>query len=186
MLQLSGHKIESVIDRPEKHDLKRPTDHPYYDATKSRIIATNGKALVVVPVASLDDTQSDASGPIPVDALKAARKHGNRQRLSLNGDARLLDGTSLPRPESNGTYPDVDSVIPPAPEEGRVPDLCIDADLLYRLAQAIASDGKAGIVDLYFNSMDRAAMRIMQAIRVHSRNSDGAIGVIMSCRPPNE
>jgi hypothetical protein len=114
--------------------------HVYLDveqAENPRLIATDGHAMAVIPV----QATVEEGGYIPVPALKAARKVKGKGDgiLTLNGAASLPTGESWPREDASLRYPAWRQVLPGADRDGSV-KICLNADLLHRLAEALGSD----------------------------------------------
>lgn len=147
MKMRTEYKIEAVASDDAT---LQPISMPYLD-TKDKdapvVVATNGKALAVVPV-ELED--GDTDGHIPTAALahyrKLSKKHHEEVSLKLNGTAHVHD------------YRDSVSASYPRPGDLRFPDwrdiredkklfstpvtvtIKLDAALLHKLAQAVGND----------------------------------------------
>lgn len=159
----SKAKLEKVCG---KNDTRYYLNAPYLDVAKKRVVASNGKALVVHPV-ELDE--GDTSGAVPLDAIKAARSKTGDGTVALAGDARAA-GIAFPRPD-HSHYPDVDKVIPTKLDTP--PTVRLDVRLLLDLAEAI---GEGSILSLWVGK-DGDAVRVEAA-----RGGSGAFGVILPCR----
>jgi hypothetical protein len=132
-------KIESAAS---KDKTRHSIIEPYLEIRESgsRMIATDGRILVVVPV---ETTPDDVSGYVSADALKASRKGKQVESvIRCNGALETWDGASYPRPDL-GTYPNVDQVMPKneATHGKRKIRFSVDAALLSRLADAMGTDG---------------------------------------------
>ena len=113
---------------------------PFLDVAGKRLLATDGRAVAVIPVDVDDD---DTSGTVDADAFKRATKLGlSRQDavLGANGCHRLIDGSTMPRPQSDLRFPleSTDSILRDA-HEGEL-RIGINADLLAKLAKALGSE----------------------------------------------
>lgn len=132
-------KIESAAS---KDKTRHSITEPYLEIREfgSRMVATNGKILAVVPV---ETTPDDVSGYVSADALKASRKVKQIESvIRCNGALETWDGITYPRPDL-GTYPNVEQVIPknePTHVKKRVV-VKFDSNLLSKLASAIGTEG---------------------------------------------
>jgi len=154
-------------------DYTRPhLAHVELDIAHKRMVATDGHALVVVPVTV---EEHDASGPISKDALVAARKAVK----NTNGDAWIkangalaVYGATLDRPEAR-TFPPVDQVIP----KDRKATISLNAKLLKDIADALGA--KDGVITIGLDGDD-------DPIMVWGGSSKGREGepfaVLMPCR----
>ena len=165
-----------LVEKVASQDSTRPAiGAPYLDIDETRaahIIATNGAALVKVPV-EIDG--EDCAGYVPAVALKEGRKLAKRSEainLSCNGSAKLLNGATYPRGE--GQFPNWRQVWPK--EEGKTV-LALDARLLYELAQALGTEG----VVLTFNPGEPITVRATATKGVQPASVE-ARGVIMPIR----
>lgn len=130
-------RIEEARDKEK--DARRGLAFVHLDAKKSRLEASDGKILAVVPV---EGCEGDTSGPVTAEALKMARSvnKGHVIGISANGTLKLDTGAEFPRPEAP-TFPDVDRVTPD-PAHARIL-LGINPELLRRLHLAIAENASA-------------------------------------------
>lgn len=175
-------KIESAVS---KDKTRHSITEPYLDIRESgsRMVATDGKILAVVPV---ETTPDDISGYVSAEALKASRK--GRQVESVircNGALETWDGASYPRPDL-GTYPKVDQVIPknePTHIKKRVA-VKLDSTLLSKLASAIGTEGV--VMEMLWDSQDET---VSDPIIVKPASTNGcrpaspeAFGVLMPMR----
>lgn len=137
--------IESAIN---PKDIRPHLCAPYLDVHGRRLIATDGLVAAVVPVMV---TADDHAGAVPLEVFKRGRKMKGmdccENAVTLNGSARLVDGTQLPRPEydsrSESVASAVDGMLARARESraDRAPDLVIDAEILLSLAEALNRPG---------------------------------------------
>ena len=148
---------------------------PYLDG--STIVATNGSALVVLPVKL---GAGDVDGYVSAPALKAARKDSKQlseTALSCSGSLRTMALTEFVRPKL-GAYVNYRQVIP---GERKEIEIRFSATLLNAVAEAIgASDGQIVLkiaVDADGKVEDRTAMRVVPLI-----DKTGAFGALMPCR----
>ena len=169
-------KIEKVASRDEARPVLNSV-HINADGENAFAVATDGKRLAVVPI---DLDSGDLSGEnsprqvnMPLAAIKAARKFGGNGKsappisIQLNGEARLLDGST--HPYESGTYPNWKAVMP-SPEAANL-RVTINAKYLFELAEAI---GSAESVTLHIEDS-------ISAIRVTGEHQD-AVGVLMPRR----
>lgn len=181
-------KIESAAS---KDKTRACLMEPYLEIREggSRIAATNGKILAVIPV---ETEEGEASGYVSPDALKAARK-GRLPDVEIhcNGALQVQGGASFPRTESTElSFPRIDGVIVPPNEE--IPGcqrvkLVLNVDLLSALADALGTN----CVVLHMQAMEcRGEMAVNHPIRVEP-TSEGrgdyppapdAFGVLMPMR----
>lgn len=112
------------------------------DGKPAQLIATNGNALVAIPV---DVAPTDHAGYVSGEALKAARKLAPKTgeaEIGLNGCASLTNGATLPRAEANVqncTPPNWRRLVP-SDETPRVISFGLDTKLLNDLAAAMGTD----------------------------------------------
>lgn len=135
-----------IINRklyPEKvstKDSSRPMlAQPWLDCEGKRLLSCDGFALAVIPV---ELHENDTTGPIPICAIKEARKAGSSGSIVADNDSVSVEtgtGTfSYTRPEDVTAYPDVDQIIKGAvPEFGVEATITLDAQKLYDLAKAL-------------------------------------------------
>lgn len=134
---------------------------------KPVLVATDGRKLVVVPVA----LEENEKGRLPKAALIFARKHANRKddiTMRLNGKVEFPNGWTMPLLEE-GNYPTWQQVVPS--KESRKTRIAFNARFLYELAQAMGAE------EVVLHMGDP-----MEAIIVEPGVSDGEFGVLMPCR----
>lgn len=162
------------------------------DVSRKRLIATNGHALVSLPV----ETQpTDRDGMIPVETLIAARKHAQKEDVA-RGYAKACAQASKrrkrkpdPTPahvshtvERDAAYAPVEQTIP---YRGRMPlpvQIAFNPTLLRALADAIDS---SDYVALAFDPADyNGPIRVYGSGMSTSGNEvdDDPIAVLMPCR----
>lgn len=105
-----------------------------------RLIATNGKALVVLPV---EREEGDVDGYVTADALAAARKVGHKTELAqikCNGLYALANGATMPRDTmlEGCNFPNIEQVIPTNTEGRKI--IALNAKLLADIAKALDAD----------------------------------------------
>lgn len=141
------------------------------------LIATNGKALAVIPV---ELEEGDVAGYVVTEGIKQARKADKRAEfpsMKLNGNLKLSNGVEMPRSTlPTGTeFPKWRQVIPK--DEGYAVEFAFDAKLLYELAQAMGSDG---VVIRY--KADREPLLVRPTALAGCTPCIGAKGVLMPVR----
>ena len=115
----------------------------------NRLVATNGRHLVVLPVERSPD---DVDGYIPAAALAAARKaekRGDEIAIGLNGAYALADGSTMPRSKEldESTYPNFEQVIPKdGAENGYALRFSVNVKSLLAVAKAL--DTESVIIEL--------------------------------------
>lgn len=152
----------------------RGMNEPHLDVENSKLIATDGHRMVVLPV-ELD--ADDTTGEITRDVLKSARKI-NRETAEVraNGGYTLSDGSTSPR-SSITSYPNWERVVPP---KGRL-EIILNARYLHEISQALGVDKNQGI-KLFIDPDD-----ITRAMYVEPAMPNGdEFGVIMPIRPPKK
>lgn len=146
------------------------------DLTDPRVVATDGRMMIAVPVVPED---GDTSGSLSPDALAAARKVAGKQAneivLAAGKHYILPDGTSMPRKDA-GRFPSWRTLMPAykAGDPGTV-TIGFDARLLARLVKAMGVNE----VILTFPLPEPDAVMV-DPIRVTASND--AIGVLMPVR----
>jgi hypothetical protein len=138
----------------------------YLDCEHGCAVATDGHGMAIVDATALIE-QGEASFLIPVDALKAADrllnkviqsaglKKKNKPDVTVNiraaGDAVTVSSPLTRRSETfdklSGQFPQWDKVIPSAGDGWH--QVCIDASLLLRLAEALDGQRKEQGVTLF-------------------------------------
>lgn len=167
----------------------------YFEADKSRVVATCGHSLVVCPV---EPDASDTTGYVPVAALKLARKLSKRVRkrsadgkrweysvvpcsMDLGKVAVLRDGTKVLRLDATANkFPDASRVIPKyADNDKTLVRVKFNAAMLADLAEAMGSGH--GVV-LTFPAAQSGCLPL-GPIKVTACDSDNdAFGVLMPMR----
>ena len=172
-MRLPEHRIEEI---PSKDKTRYALNFIKLDVEKQRLLASDGKMMAVVPLEKTDNDPDDKTGPLTVEAIKAARKRQNRQGdgthyLLANGDQRLpKSGLTFDRPEEV-TFPDFDAVDVKRPDGPCT--IALDAELLFRLAKAISSRKDDLRVKLHVRNRE-------SAIYIESVDfGEGAHGVLM-------
>lgn len=169
-------KIEAVC-ADEKSN--RPTiAHPYLEIKDgtARVIATNGMALVSIPV---DVEEGEESGWVSIPALSAARKAASSRQddasVHCNGTCRTATA-DFPRPfkDSEMKFPNYRQVIPEGEQKG-VMKLAFNVNLL---AAVVKAAGGTGIVGVHQPADDPTAPMTLSI----QGAKDGTLAIMMPCR----
>jgi hypothetical protein len=137
-------KLEKVLSKEStERVLTNPFLHERDDGTKV-IYASNKVVVVCIPA---DDADGDLPGPIPIEAVKASRKHGEEISL-VDGYAVVPDGAAYPRDKHLSVYPPVERLLVPADEA--VVEIALDAKQLFDLAASMGTE----VVKLRIQSTD--------------------------------
>ena len=130
------YKPELIFDKDRKMEPYLDIEVDAEGKRTGRIMATDGKRMMVIPV-ELDD--ADVSGQIPVAVFKAARAVNKTwSAVTIYCDAtafKLRDGTTMPRHEG-GKSLQWRQVIPTYPGTHEVK---LNPELLLSLAKAMGS-----------------------------------------------
>jgi len=186
-MKVTDQKIEQCQAKSDVRYFLRDIYLDKQDADKPVLVATNGNILAVIPAI---DADNDTEGFISAEALKAARRK-ECGSVTLNGAQDVLNGPSFPRPlttddgRPDAKYPDWRRVVPENPGK---PDICLDAELVIRLARALCDvKGNAPkMLRLHLARTDSGEIDRTGAVYVEPDLSDpaemGTFGVIMPCR----
>lgn len=165
------------------------------------LCATDTHALVWLPVT---DAGEDTPGPIPVDALKAARKLARTKRLAeaelvcRPDSIRLSDGTLLLRPKrgEGETFPDVTAILPPEPNHRPLNELLlwgrpssgpytlrvsVNTHLLARAVEAAGEDGLV-MVDITIDVPSKTPQDCTVTAPIAVRTALGGLALVMPGR----
>ena len=126
-------KIEKVICK----DVNRLNiQHAHLDVEKKRLVATDGKRMVVLGVTP---EEHDVSGPVSADAIKAARKAKSGEIVCSNSSLAVANGPMFTR-ETGVQFPDVDRAVPTFNEgsTGTV-TIALNAKYLAEIAEALGT-----------------------------------------------
>ena len=140
---------------------------PHLDVENKCLVATDGHKLIRIPV---EVSPADTSGPVPLDAIKDARKRKlESAEIVCNGDATLVD------PTSGKHLANYERVLPDESEKP-IASVVLNARYLLELAQALsARRGEEPVVRLDIFEDPRP-------IRVVSQKEPDRVGVVMPCR----
>jgi hypothetical protein len=166
-------------------DIRAQFNQPYYDASASLLVATNGQILAALPTINDADVcgYTSVCGSVPLDAIKRARKmtpRGQEPEIDLSdAEAASVNGATFTRPDE--TFPDYQAIIHDKAVD--VPDICIDAALLKRLSDALHDrNGKDQRIKLYLPRNPDGTIDNSGQIRVEAVDHGERIGLIMPCR----
>lgn len=168
-------KLEKLVVSP--NDRRPALENPHFNKKDSLVVATNGRALAIVPVEK-STSGDDCEGAIPVDALKASRKVSGQ--LSIDQATAIVAGVSYPRPSIQ--FPDYQQVLPKykAGDAGTI-SLGFDAHLLADLVDALGCS--SGMVTLTLPLDDgRVDYEAPARIDPDSPAHRDAYGVLMMAR----
>lgn len=161
-----------------RKDPRVPLHAPHLDVEQSVLVATDGKVLAVLPVALTPD---ETSGPVPAEALVAARKARQVELKALPEGVKLADGTTFARPGLEQSFPDIRRVMPIR----ETFDVALDAKDLLRLATVLCAS-RDPVVQLSFTRDEEGQIDATGAIKVRANGRaivEDACGVIMGHRP---
>jgi hypothetical protein len=172
MIRLPKARIENAAE-PNNERLA----DVYFDKENSRLVATDGIGMVVIPVESEDE---DVGGRIPLWAIKVARTvRGmlglrDRDKVIIESRRGTFDGE---RPTPG--FPSTDRVMSQieAIEERAV--ISLDAERLFRLAEALLVDFDHGVT-LHIGG-PREPILVKPYAKHHS--DDGRFGALMPLAP---
>jgi len=140
-------EIDQIIeDRPSRFSIQQAC------LRGKGLWATNGKALVCIPV---ERDEHDQDGMIPVEALKFARaRSGKKCEVEVQSRARAIkiktptSAMIIRRDISDNAFPKIEDVVPP--DEAFDSEIYLDGILLIKLLRAIGAhrpnaDGANGV-----------------------------------------
>jgi DNA polymerase III sliding clamp (beta) subunit (PCNA family) len=161
-------KVELIAS---KDNTRYVINNPYLQGDK--LIATNGKSLVVLPV---ERDSEDTDGPINVEAFKLSRKVLScikDSQIIANGELKIStkEGQmTIPRRDlTGGNFPNWKQVIPNENRGGY--KIGLNAEMLYDLAQSLG--GNEVILEVF----DEVSPIIVKAHPNHAIS--GSLGVLM-------
>lgn len=121
-------ELVSLCYRAEKAG--HPLSAVYADVARQRVIASNGKALAVLPLEEI--LPEEVSGFVSPAAILYARKYTRGVLLCL-ADYVEIEGVHFPHPVVDRPFPDWEALIPPPGGQ----EIWLDAQLLMQIAQAL-------------------------------------------------
>jgi len=186
------NEIENCCETSSKATSMKPS-MPWLCVEAAHVYATNGMVLAIVPC---EIHPEDTSGPLPIEALKRARKalstFDTSTLIARSTQVTFSDGSTVPRtdnPEASDTsYESGIKLLENSRNaaDGREPDLCIDANLLARLAKAL-NDTKDrsdnGRIKLWFSRNDDGSFDFRAPLYAKAyAGTCGSEGLIMPLR----
>ena len=183
MIRLPSAKIENAVD--PNHE--RIAD-VYFDRENSRLIATDGIGMVVIPVEPADE---DVGGRIPVWAIKVARTMGGRlglhceDKLTIKSDRHGTVHGKRPTLD----FPSIDRVMSQIDAGEERATISLSANRLLELAEALLDDnplwGDYGVT-LHIRG-EKEPILVKPHVGRHSgHGDDGRFGVLMPLEPKGE
>lgn len=125
-------KIEKIVSTDPT---KRVLENPWLDIDEQghgTLLASSGQNALVIPV-ELDD--QDSPGPVPIGAIKDARKQGG-EILCGESWCGVSGGAAHPRGQFTQFPPIRQLLVPSGPD---VLEISLNAKALYELAQAMGT-----------------------------------------------
>lgn len=173
-----------IIEAASTDSTRSSINRPYLDVEKKLLIATDGRIMAMLPVAT---GPNDVDGFIDVEAIKLATTHSKGQEEIFlhcpEGELKTHDGLSLPRTTESdaGKFPNWKQVLPDSPAKPF--KFSFDVFLLAKLAKALGAGktrnlDKQGQVTLTVDVADDRAPITITCGNGPSGNS----GVIMPMR----
>ena len=134
------HQVDAIVS---KDTARIALCQAHLDVERKRLEAVDGHMAVSTPV---EIEPGDVSGPVSVDALKAARKaagKGATASIHCNGSLAVPSGPTFPRPDLQGIkFPSLPAVVPTIkPGDPGTFTINFNVEYLHRLAKAIGTDG---------------------------------------------
>lgn len=174
--------IEEV--RALDHDV---LSHVYFDKEQSRLIATDGFSLVVIPIAVSGD--KDISGVIPVQAIEIARKlRGILHLISTKVKVNSSKGSfSCKRPKADFPLESINRIVTESLELGRSCIVSLDPQKLFQLAKGLLDESYYGSYAVTLRISGNRDPIIVEPYSSSSAVScDGRFGIIMPMEPQGE
>lgn len=162
-------KIELVT---HKDPARAAIGEPYLQGPN--LIATNGNAIVVIPV---ERSPEDTDGYVTRQALQAARRVGASRsdaEIRANGALTLLDGTQFVRP-TEFKFVDYKQAIPQDAATSHPLTIALNVKKLWEMAQAM------GCEHVRIRIKDNVTPFVIEPLGIPS-SPKGALGVLNSYR----
>ena len=173
------YKLEKVVS---KEPSRAALQQVLVDEKDKVAVATNGRAIAIVPVELNGDRFKNGVRLLPTEAITKARKIAKRFPASFIGlcrEGRVLLDDETEIPTVDHAYPNWRNILPKDANLDGGFSVALDAKLLHDLAEAI-NDGKdkaQRVVTIHFQNVAPE----LSAIKVTTRGGE-AYGVIMPCR----
>jgi hypothetical protein len=172
------YKPDAVVSREKD----RPhLQHPYLDVAAERIVATDGKRLVTVPV---DCDEGEVSGHIASDLLKVARKTNRKELVAQIRERREVVPQAIEWPcNVVGEFPAWREIIPGfRPGDAGTITIGVNARLLAGIAAALGTEGQVALT-FRLDSIDAEApgrgLEPQILVRSVFAPQEGELGVLM-------
>ena len=151
------------------------------DKTQPMLVASNGRILAAAPV-TIEGAVT--AGPIPVEAIKAARAVKTTQpqigaRLIFEGDMCGTRDVMYRRPANDFKYPDWRSVVPQLPKS-TTPDIGLNGDYIATI-QKVLKGRKYGGLKFTMQRDEKNAIVKNKAVLLQGYDAEfaGAVAVVM-------
>lgn len=177
-MKLPIYRIENAASDFES---RYPLTGICLETDKSRIFATDGRLLVLVPT---EIDPKDTSGPVPMRAIKRVRKSGTKNPSSLRCHKNAVTVQSADKSSfetirrPSGSMPDINKLVKPGTYAGE-PDITIGIDVLEKLVASMrGKEGSSGLC-LWLAKDGEAARK---ALLVASEKDKGPVALVMPWR----
>lgn len=167
-----------------KSDVRWYLNWPYLDMTdrkKPAMVATNGHVMAMAPVAVTGSVQA---GPLPFEAIvaarKAAKKTGKTAKLTFAGDLVGTSDQMFKRPKHDFTYPDWRKIVNDADVNGREHDVALNGDYMAMMQKVIGSGNYKSV--RIFCGRDGAKIAANKPVVFKGSTHSEAIGIVMPMR----
>lgn len=176
MLTHSKYQLHEVAST----DSTRPVlNSVFVDSDFGKAVATNGTAMAIVPMATLQGDKPKAIVPSDVwrNASKLGGKHGHVELTLKDETVEWMTKTGNASAKYvPGEYPNYKQVMPEIHEDRQI-KICFDAEQLLALAKAIGAGGLAKGSKFVTMTIDREDLR--KPYIVTTFQSPEAIGILM-------
>lgn len=178
-LVLPEAKVELCV---AKNDVRYYLNFPYLDLTdpkKPMLLGCNGHYLAAAPVRIKGEVQP---GPLPIEAINAARKSASKAGVPTLVFDGFMVGTGVhmfKRPDHGLMFPDWRKAVPDT--KGREHDIALNASYIALMARAL-SDGNFNCLRIYCGRDDKNAVDSTQAAVFRTSPESDAFGVVMPMR----
>lgn len=136
------------------------------DDGSGRLLISDKHSVVIVPV---EDCENDTDGPVPLDAIKLSRKHG--ELVKLDRDYATIPGAAaFPRESQYTAFPPVDQLL--VEKEDAVREVGINVKTLWNLCQAMGCE----VVKLRIVENEQSPIGVVPHVsETHIHGSEAAI-----------
>lgn len=163
--------------------------HPYLDVKRERLVATDGRRMIALPV---EVEKGEVSGHIASDLLKVGRKKTGKHEVEyeIRERVRLVPHDIEWPLQAVPDFPDWSAVLPRyRPGDPGTVTVGLDAALLKGIADALGSDGQVALtfrldsLNLDMSPQDAAKQGLEPQILVRSTLArEGELAVLMPVR----